>query len=331
MTAATPPPQEDGPEHPQADRGAAPDRDPAAEHDPAPAHGAGPEHDAAAEPGTAVEHEAAVEHETTLEHEAALEHEATPEGPAARDDDAAPGHDVEPEFVTVPYPAYYAPTTVDVTGGARGPRTGADRLWVKGVVGVATAGVITLLGFPLGWLWSALAPGLPVVINDQRQLLLNDVEGEQRAAAEGTYILLTVGAGMVLAILAWILLRRFRGLPVAVALAVGGAGMGWLAWRFGHTIGLSHALALARTAPVGTVFTIPPDLRIKQPGAVAWWHGAIPYITGDLLYAGIAALLVYLLCVGFSASPTLLPRKIAPPDAGVELPPGTKDTPGGVY
>jgi len=188
------------------------------------------------------------------------------------------------------------------------PRTGADRGWVKALVGLATAVVVALLGFPLGLLWHTLAPSLPVLIGDQRQLFLADVEGEQRAAAEGTFILISIGAGIVLAIVVWIALRRFRGPVTAVALAIGGVGAGWLAWRFGHTIGLGEFHRLARTAAPGSTIQLPPDLRIKQPGNIARWHG-IPYVSGDLLYLGISALVGYLLIAGFALSPSLGVRR----------------------
>jgi len=117
----------------------------------------------------------------------------------------------------------------------------------------------------------------------------------------------------------------------AVALAIGGVGAGWLAWRFGHTIGLGQFHQQARTAPSGSIIHLPPDLRIKQPGNFAKWHG-LPYISGDLLYLGITALVVYLLITGFSLSPSLGVRR--QPRPALETRPegaGGDRAPGGVY
>lgn len=188
------------------------------------------------------------------------------------------------------------------------PKSRADRWSVKALVGLATAVVIALLGFPLGWLWSTVAPWLPVVVGDGG-LYYADPEGEQRAAQEGWFVLLSIGLGAVLAIVVWIVLRRYRGVVMLAALAIGGGGAGVLAWRFGHNIGRGHAFAVAKTAANGTVIKFPVDLRIKRLGL---WHGLLPYVGGDLLYVAIAATLTYLLLAGFALSPSLGTRPSSP-------------------
>ncbi len=192
------------------------------------------------------------------------------------------------------------------------------------VVALVTAIVIAALGFPLGWLWSTVAPKLPVQLNGGAAYYA-DPEGEQRAAQEGWFILISIGAGIVIAILVFFLLRRFRGSVMAVALGAGALVAGWLTWRFGHNIGRAHALSLVHAGKDGEIIKFPVDLRIKNAGNIGFWHG-IPYIGGVLVYLAAAAMLTYVLLVGFSVSPSLGVRRQPvgppPPPAG-ELPQST--------
>jgi hypothetical protein len=196
-----------------------------------------------------------------------------------------------------PWSPYVAPTTLAVA--ARPSRKS------KSLAALAVAVVVAVLGLPLGWMWSAFAPWLPGVIESDG-LFLQQPYGEQRAGQETWFILLSIGAGILFAIIAWVGLRRFRGPLIVVALAVGGAAAGWIAWRFGHNIGRGHALAEARHGKIGQVVLIPPDLRIKQTGNIGLWHGWLPYLSGVLLYLAIAAIATYLLIASFTANPTLV-------------------------
>ncbi|HEY2791198.1 MAG TPA: hypothetical protein VGJ28_02515 [Micromonosporaceae bacterium] len=175
-------------------------------------------------------------------------------------------------------------------------------------VGLGVAAVIAALGFPLGWLWSTVAPWLPVQVSGD-ELFYADPEGEQRAGAESWFILLSLGTGILLAIIVWFALRRYRGSIMVGALAIGSIATGWIAWWFGHNLGRSHALDVARAAKDGAILQFPPDLRIKSPGNVANWHG-VPYLGGVILYVAVAAMAVYAILAGFSMSPSLgLSRK----------------------
>ncbi len=166
-------------------------------------------------------------------------------------------------------------------------------------LGVAV--VVALSGFPLGWLWSAIAPWTPVQMVPDGAVL-SQPEQEQMIADEGWYLFLTVLAGVLVAGLVWALLRRYRGVPMVVGLALGGVVGGSLAAWFGHHIGYAHFRQLALHAPVGTNFLAPVNLRVKQVG---WWHGFLPYARGDVLAMAIAALVVYLLLAAFSSYPSL--------------------------
>jgi hypothetical protein len=161
--------------------------------------------------------------------------------------------------------------------------------------------LMSLSGFPLGWLWSSIAPHTPVQMISEGAVL-SQPEQEQLIADEGWYLILTVLAGIVIASLAWGLLRRYRGVPMALGLAVGGVIGGSITAWFGHTIGNAHFKDLVAHAPVGTNFVAPVSLRVK---AMGWWHGFLPYARGDVLAFAITALVIYLLLAAFSAFPSL--------------------------
>jgi hypothetical protein len=199
-----------------------------------------------------------------------------------------------------PWSIYPPPTALAAEPGPSGK--------AKSLTALAVAAVIAVLGLLLGWIWSVFAPWLPGVVESDG-VFLQQPYGEQRAGQETWFILLSIGAGILFGIIAWVALRRFRGPLMVVALAVGGVASGWIAWRFGHNIGRGHALAEARAGKIGQVVLIPPDLRIKQAGNIGLWHGWLPYLSGVLLYLAIAAIVTYLLIASFTASPALVTRR----------------------
>jgi hypothetical protein len=181
-------------------------------------------------------------------------------------------------------------------------RSGGSLLLEFGV-GLAVLVGVGLLGLPLGWLWQTIAPHTPA-IREADGAYLTDPEGEQRIADEGWYLLLTVALGVVLVILVWVLLRRFRGPILALALTFGALACGIITWKFGHHFGYAHARALidAPSWTGSTPFTLPVDLRAAKAGL---WGGWLPYARGDVLAMPITVLLLYLLFAGFSPYPSL--------------------------
>jgi hypothetical protein len=186
------------------------------------------------------------------------------------------------------------------------PVPARDRLtgW-EVLVALGLAVLVAALGFPLGWLWSGVAPHAPALMTADGPVYEKPNQ-EQLIAAEGWYVLLTFLTGAALAILAWALLRRYRGVLVLLALGVGGVAGGVLAYWTGHRIGLAHARNLLAHAPVGTHFTLPVNLRVQHVGL---WHGWLPYARGDVLFLAISVVLVYALLAGFSAYPSLRPPR----------------------
>jgi hypothetical protein len=168
---------------------------------------------------------------------------------------------------------------------------------------------VAALGAPLGWLWSAVAPDVPVERTSDGVVVASS-EPEQFMAADGWFVVLGAGFGVLVAVAVWFLVRRARG-PVGLSAATLGAiGAGVLAWWVGHKIGLSHYQRLKQTAAIGATFGKPPDLRIRELG---WWFGFIPKVQGDLLVPAIAVAIPYTMLAAWSRYPSLR-RETEPPE-----------------
>lgn len=195
-------------------------------------------------------------------------------------------------------------------------RSGRPLLTTLGVVALLTA-----LGVPLGLLWAWAAPETPV-----RQTPAGAVyattQPEQPIAADGWFSLLTLGFGVLAAVALWVLLRRRRGPAGLLAVTLGGLGAAAVAWQVGRRIGLSTFQRLVETAPPGTAFTKPVDLRA---GGVDW-YGPLPLPHGNLLLAAFGAAVTYTLLAGWSRWPSLRPEP--EPDAAWPPPPGFSSAPG---
>nr|WP_055587111.1 hypothetical protein [Peterkaempfera griseoplana] len=137
-------------------------------------------------------------------------------------------------------------------------------------VGVLVALGSVLAGVAVGLLWLWLAPKVPLYA-DSKAVYLKDPEGEQRAAADGVFVLLGVGAGALTALAAFLpTRRRGGGVAVAVGLAVGGLLGSLLAWRLGTALGPTRDMvAHARQVGEGKVFDAALELGAK--GALLVW------------------------------------------------------------
>lgn len=132
------------------------------------------------------------------------------------------------------------------------------------VVFAATAVSGVLLG--LLWLW--LAPRIPL-ISDNTAVFLKDTEGEEAIGADGTFVLLALAFGLVTSALVFFFRRR-GGVPLVVALALGGLLGAVIAWKVGGWLGpTSDVVAHARAAGKGVTFDAPLELNMK--GALLAW------------------------------------------------------------
>ncbi|MBY8865237.1 MULTISPECIES: hypothetical protein [Streptomyces] len=167
-----------------------------------------------------------------------------------------------------------APVWQAPTGGATRSLYGQDGPGMKtelreaAVVTVAVA----LGGVLLGLLWLWLAPRVPLVgeLTDNSWVVyLKDSEGEQAVGVDGTFTLLALALGALSAVVVF-LLRKRGGVPLVVALCVGGLLGSVLAWRLGLWLGPEHdVIAHAKAVGKGVTFSAPMKLGAK--GALLAW------------------------------------------------------------
>ncbi|MCX4761292.1 DUF2567 domain-containing protein [Streptomyces sp. NBC_01275] len=145
---------------------------------------------------------------------------------------------------------------------------------------------VALSGALLGVLWAWLATKVPLVgdvVDDSWVVYLKDTEGEQAIGVDGTFTLLALAFGAVsaAAVFAW---RRRGGVPLVVALAVGGLLGSLLAWKVGMWLGPdADVIAHAREVGKGVTFSAP--LKLGAKGAwLAWSVAAL------LVHLGLTAL-----------------------------------------
>ncbi|MEU1886208.1 DUF2567 domain-containing protein [Micromonospora rifamycinica] len=218
--------------------------------------------------------------------------DAATTGPPAGRPPTAPGYDPAGSYLPWPPPSAGPPPPVDRRPG----RT------------LAVAGALVLglaaLGGPLGLLWAALAPDTPVRKTAEGAVYAQP-QPEQPIAADGWFSLLGIGFGVLAAIAVWTLLRRRRGPVDLAALTVGALGAALVAWQLGRRIGLDGYERLLATAPAGTPFDKPADLRA---GGIERVLGVLPVPYGNLLLPAFAAAVTYTLLAGWSRWPSLRPE-----------------------
>jgi hypothetical protein len=163
---------------------------------------------------------------------------------------------------------------------------------------------LAVLGAPLGWLWSALAPAVPLV-KTEGGAALTDPQPEEFVAADGWFTLLGLGFGVLAAIVVWALVRRHRGPYVLLGVAVGTVGAALMAWWLGGLIAQNNFDELLASAPVGTPLSRPAELRA---GGFEWLWGVIPTLQGDVLLPAFGAVVTYTLLAGWSRFPSLVPE-----------------------
>ncbi|MET8168909.1 DUF2567 domain-containing protein [Streptomyces sp. NPDC005329] len=195
-----------------------------------------------------------------------------------------PPHEPSPHTAWPPSPGGYAGVATaphDVAYGQDGPGMKTE-LREAAVITVAVA----LAGALLGLLWVWLAPKVPLVgdlVDDNWVVYFKDTEGEQAIGVDGTFTLLALACGAVSAA-AVFLWRRRGGVPLVIALAVGGFLGSLLAWRLGVWLGPeSDVIAHAQSAGKGVTFSAP--LKLGAKGALLAWSFA-----AALVHLGLTAL-----------------------------------------
>lgn len=139
--------------------------------------------------------------------------------------------------------------------------------------GALTAVLVAVAGVVLGLLWLWLAPRIPLV-SDGRAVYLKDTEGEQAIGADGTFVLLGLGIGLLTGALVFWRNRR-GGVGVVLGMAVGAVLGSVLAWRLGAWLGpTGDLIAHARAVGAKKVFDGPLELQAKG-ALLAWPIGAV--------------------------------------------------------
>nr|WP_203600963.1 hypothetical protein [Streptomyces sp. SID10853] len=168
------------------------------------------------------------------------------------------------------------------------PWPGPDRAGDEGpglrtelVQAAVVAVVLAVVGVLLGLLWMWLAPRVPL-ISDGKAVYLKDSEGEQAIGGDGTFALLGLAFGVVSAA-AVFLFRRRGGVPLVLALAVGGLLGSLLAWRVGIWLGPSQdVVAAAKHEGKGVTFDAP--LKLAAKGALLAWP-----VAAMIVHLGVTA------------------------------------------
>jgi hypothetical protein len=156
-------------------------------------------------------------------------------------------------------------------------------------VAVLTAAAVAVAGVPLGVLWRLLAPPAPMVDAGASGIVVNDPSPEEFIAAEGWFAILGLGFGLLVALLAWLVLRRHRGPGLVLGVTSGALAAAVVAWQLGRWIGLGDYHAWRGTATPGATFAAPPDLHAY----------------GTLLVPAFAAAILLTLLAGWSNDPDL--------------------------
>jgi Protein of unknown function (DUF2567) len=143
---------------------------------------------------------------------------------------------------------------------------------------VSVLSLVGLLGVPLGWLWSRLAPPERVRVYDQNRLVPLQLESWHRFDDLAIYLLLGMAAGVLTASAAW-LLRERRGPVIMIAAVLGALLSGWLGFQLAGVFANAH-YELSGALTVGDVIEKAPRLEsmwalVAQPLATALVYGLL--------------------------------------------------------
>ncbi|MGW3039288.1 DUF2567 domain-containing protein [Kitasatospora sp. NPDC001159] len=181
----------------------------------------------------------------------------TPPDPAHADVEAEPG--AVPDPFAPPPVSDEEPPTEPPSGPLAELRIGA---------GVVVA--CLLVGLVMAGLWAWLAPKVPLLVDGDR-ILYADPEGEQRAGADGVFVLIALGAGILTALGAFLVThKRGGGIAVALGLAVGGLLGSIGAWRLGRWLGPSDNL-IGEARRVGNGGHFDASIDLGALGALLVW------------------------------------------------------------
>lgn len=149
---------------------------------------------------------------------------------------------------------------------------------------VSVASTAALLGLPLAWIWSRIAPAIPGALDASgHPVALPSPYGYHRFDDLAIFMLMGLAAGLITGVAMW-LLRERRGPTILLAGVLGSFIAAWLAMHTGISFAAGHYTLTAAPKP-GAVFNLAPRLEtswvlLVQPlgtalayGVLAAWNG----------------------------------------------------------
>lgn len=148
---------------------------------------------------------------------------------------------------------------------------------------VSALSLIALLGVPLGWAWSRMAPAERVRALPRGELAPLPMESWHRFGDVAVFMLLGLAAGTVIGVATWFMRAR-RGPVMMLAAVAGSALSAYFAMRMG-TAFAGSLYAVSKAPDVGEVLTRAPELPtawilIAQPLATAFVYGILTVWNG---------------------------------------------------
>jgi hypothetical protein len=144
---------------------------------------------------------------------------------------------------------------------------------------ISVLSTAALVGLPLAWIWSRVAPAIPGVLDTSGQPLpLPSPYGYHRFDDLAIFMLMGLVAGIATGVAIW-MLRERRGPVIMLAGVLGAFIAAWLAMHTGESFAAGH-YALATAPRAGAVFDLAPRLEtswaiIVQPLGVALVYGLL--------------------------------------------------------
>lgn len=164
--------------------------------------------------------------------------------------------------------------SIEISAPLSGQRS--ERPWWYGeVFGALVVGAASVVvGVVVGVAWRYLAPlvqGVVSITDGQRSAFYANPETKGFVGQDGTFAICAAVAAVLLAVAAFVWLRRRAPIGAAVALGGGGIGAAYLAAWFGTWLGPGHGsiVASAQNVPNNGTFDLP--LQLGATGVIWLW------------------------------------------------------------
>ncbi len=190
--------------------------------------------------------------------------------------DTAPQSSVWPDHPVL-RPVYYPPAP---------PRRRAKAFPKADLLGaVSVVSLVALLGLPLAWIWSRLAPAQLSLVQPDGALTALPAESQHRFDGLALFVLVGLAAGVLAGLGVW-LLRQRRGPLALVGLAAGSLIAAWLAMRTGISFAEGRYADAIRAAGPSSVVSASPRLEsmwviVAQPLAAVLTYGVAAATNGQ--------------------------------------------------